>query len=178
VDHVSAFALCVLADIEPAVYIQSSSMRNPGASVGKVIDNTGRRSLPACPDPVASSDLIREPDHSGADLPRKSLGFHAAEPLWQRVPKKDRDGRLLSDFMMLIPGLKRRSDAEIKVRLHAIYLVLKRYGDAVAFVELNLRLNTLWVSVEARPGLCLDIPVAIQAVVPEALLVGQQRAER
>ena len=170
-------ALRVLDGIETTIYTQPNSVWCPEVRVGKASVNSGTRSLSARPESISSADPILEPDLSGAGLPRKSAGFHAAEPLWQRVPKKDREGRLLSDFMMLIPGLKRRPEAEIRVRLHAMYMVLKRYGDAVVFVELNLRLNTLWVSVEARPGLCLDIPLAIQAVVPEALLVGQ-RAER
>lgn len=95
-------------------------------------------------------------------------------PLWQRIPKKDRQGRLLSDFMMLIPGLKRRSEPEIRVKVHAIRTVLRRYDEVIALVELNLRINTLWVSLESRPGLCLEIPLAIQTVVPEALLIGQR----
>ncbi|AGA31788.1 hypothetical protein TVNIR_0075 [Thioalkalivibrio nitratireducens DSM 14787] len=105
---------------------------------------------------------------------RRASAFQPVEPLWQRLPRRDADGRRLADFMMLIPGLKRRNDHEIRARLAAIQCVLEGYGEVIAFVELNLRINTLWVSVLARPGLCLEIPVAIQAAVPEALLIGQR----
>lgn len=145
--------------------------------MSKVSENMGEDPLCNPPEVVPVEAFDASPCTADKGFLRKAAEVRAAEPLWQRVPKTDRQGRLLSDFMMLIPGLKRRTDCEIRVRLHAIYMVLRRYGDAVVFVELNMRLNTLWVSVEARPGLCLDIPLAIQAVVPEALLVGQ-RAER
>lgn len=108
---------------------------------------------------------------------RPACAFQPIEPLWQRLPSRDEHGQRLADFMMLIPGLKRRSEHEIRQRLQAIHEVLEGYRDVVAFVEMNLRINTLWVSVQARPGLCLEIPAAIKCVVPEALLVGQ-RADR
>jgi len=139
------------------------------------------RRKPLPPDPVPAT---REPEPLDADIaPRSQAGLrraHALEPgapLWSRLPSRDEDGRRLADFMMLIPGLKRRTELEIRHRTLAIQQVLQGYGDAVAFAEVNLRLNTLWVSVQARPGLCLEIPLAIQGVVPEALLIGQ-RAER
>lgn len=108
---------------------------------------------------------------------RRACAFEQMEPLWRRLPSRDASGQRLADFMMLIPGLKRRNDLEIRQRLQAIHQVLESYNEVIAFVEINLRINTLWVSVQARPGLCLEIPTAIQSVVPEALLIGQ-RADR
>ncbi|WP_410345282.1 hypothetical protein [Thioalkalivibrio sp.] len=105
---------------------------------------------------------------------RRACSFEPIEPLWQRLPSRDPNGQRLADFMMFIPGLKRRSDVEIRQRLQAIHQVLEGYQEVIAFVEMNLRINTLWVSVQARPGLCLEIPLAIQAAVPEALLIGQR----
>jgi hypothetical protein len=113
------------------------------------------------------------PPASGPGL-RPARAFEPTEPLWRRLPSRDADGRRLADFMMLIPGLKRRNDAEIRQRLQAIHQVLEDYREVIAFVEMNLRINTLWVSVHARPGLCLEIPLAIQSAVPEALLIGQR----
>lgn len=135
---------------------------------------------PRIPIPAPASGTIEPLDVETAPTTRRALrpacAFQPTEPLWRRLPSRDEHGRRLADFMMLIPGLKRRSEAEIRDRLRAIHQVLEGYRDVIAFVEMNLRINTLWVSVQARPGLCLEIPAAIQCAIPEALLVGQ-RAE-
>jgi hypothetical protein len=52
--------------------------------------------------------------------------------------------------------------------------VLARYGDAVVFADVNLRLNTLWVTVRPIPGICLELPAALKHRVPEALLVAHK----
>lgn len=133
---------------------------------------------PRPPLPVAPNRAIAPPEDplSAPAEPgmRRACSFEPIEPLWQRLPSRDANGQRLADFMMFIPGLKRRSDVEIRQRLHAIHQVLEGYHDVIAFVEMNLRINTLWVSVKARPGLCLEIPAAIRSVVPEALLIGQR----
>lgn len=113
--------------------------------------------------------------HAGAEM-RPALLLEPHQPLWQRLPLRDSEGRRLADFMMLIPGLRERPRAELHARAHAIERVLSGYGHEIAFVELNLKLNTLWVSLTARPGICSELPCAIQAVVPEALLVGPKLA--
>lgn len=97
-----------------------------------------------------------------------------AEPLWKRVPVRDERGHLLSDFMMIIPGLSRRSQAEINQRLEALERVLNLYNSAIVLADLNFRLNLLWISVRPVPGICLELPSAIKQVVPEALLVSQK----
>jgi len=96
-----------------------------------------------------------------------------AEPLWQRAPTHDDEGNLLSDFMMLIPKLSKRSHEQINQTLQCLQNVLSHYQNAIVFVDLNLRLNILWVSVKPIPGICLEVPTAIKASVHEALLVGQ-----
>ncbi len=42
-------------------------------------------------------------------------------------------------------------------------------------VDLNVPLNLLWVSVEPRPGVILELFGAMQAQLPEARLVGHRR---
>ncbi|WP_018867640.1 MULTISPECIES: hypothetical protein [unclassified Thioalkalivibrio] len=118
----------------------------------------------------------RNPDAEPALRPALLLEPH--QPLWQRLPRRDAEGRRLADFMMLIPGLRQRPRAEIHARALAIERVLHGYGADIAFVELNLKLNTLWVSLSARPGICSELPCAIQEAVPEALLVGPKLGSR
>lgn len=96
-----------------------------------------------------------------------------AEPLWQRAPTHDDCGQKLSDFMMLIPKLGRHPQHHIKQTLDHLQTVINGYQHAVVFVDLNLKLNVLWVSVKPIPGICLELPAAIKARIPEALLVGQ-----
>lgn len=101
--------------------------------------------------------------------------MHPAEPLWKRAPSRDEHGRPLSDFMMIIPKLSRRPTDYIRNTLREIEAVLAHYGDAVVFADLNLRLNTLWVTVRPIPGICLELPAAVKLRVPEALLVAHKR---
>ena len=96
-----------------------------------------------------------------------------AEPLWKRVPTYDDKGQRLSDFMMIIPRLAHRPHHYLKRTLNNIQEVLDGYEQVVVFADLNLKLNVLWVSVRPRPGICLELPTAIKARVPEAVLVAQ-----
>lgn len=96
------------------------------------------------------------------------------EPLWKRVPTRDEDGTVLSDFMMIIPKLKTKPREEIEKTFSAIENVLKCYQNSVVFADLNLSLNVLWVSVRPVPGICLELPTAIKLQVPEALLVSHK----
>ena len=97
-------------------------------------------------------------------------------PLWQRVPTKDSDGTYLSDFMMIIPRLKKRSSAYRRKTLNAVIEVLERYEGIVVFADLNMKLNVLWVSLRPEKGMCLEIAAAIKVAVPEALLVADNRS--
>lgn len=96
-----------------------------------------------------------------------------AEPLWRRAPTRDESGQRLSDFMMLIPKLGHRPQQYIKQTLNHLQAIMNDYQQAVVFVDLNLKLNILWVSVKPIPGICLELPAAIKSRVPEALLIGQ-----
>ena len=105
-------------------------------------------------------------------MPRSPLqGLLPSCPLYERVPTHDESGHLLSDFMMLIPGLRERPGPECREVMGRVDGVLKGFPEVV-FADMNLRLNLLWVSVRARPGVILDIACCLKFHVPEALLVG------
>ncbi|AOU96640.1 hypothetical protein BI364_00140 [Acidihalobacter yilgarnensis] len=107
-----------------------------------------------------------------------SIGLEPAEPLWRRVPTRMPDGRPVSDFMMLIPRLRQQPPHIIQRTLREIDGVLMRYRSVVLFADLNLKINTLWVSVRPVPGICLELPTAVKLCVPEAVLIGQPRPQR
>ena len=94
-------------------------------------------------------------------------------PLWKVVPTRDQDGCLLTDFMMLVPRLRNRSQPYIETTLENIQAVLGGYQEVV-FADFNLPINVLWVSLRPRPGLTLEVVAAIRSRVPEALLVAQR----
>ena len=106
-------------------------------------------------------------------LPVKALELERDMPLWQIVPTRDENGRPLSDFMMLIPGLRKKSRSYIENTLRNIQAVLSHYQEVV-FANLNLPINVLWVSLKNKPGLILEVAAAIQLCVPEAVLVAQK----
>ncbi len=105
----------------------------------------------------------------------RTTDLYPAEPLWQRAPSRDHQGRPLSDFLMIIPGLRSRPAARVRDTVSSIQAVLARYGRVVVFADLNLRLNTLWVTVRPVPGICLELPAVIKHHVPEALLVAHRQ---
>jgi hypothetical protein len=107
----------------------------------------------------------------GTDL---QSGPRPSEPLWQRAPTRDEQGRALSDFMMIIPHLRDKPRRQLEQTVQRIEQVLLRYHDKVVFADLNLALNVLWVSVRPVPGICLELPTAIKLQVPEALLVSHK----
>ncbi len=96
--------------------------------------------------------------------------LQAHEPLYKRVPTRDERGRLLSDFMMLIPGLKEWPRGRFVDRLAGIQAVLGGFEEVV-FADLNVPLNLLWVSVRARPGVIAEVAASLQTRVPEARIV-------
>lgn len=112
-------------------------------------------------------DLLN--NHKG--MLRSTSGCEPNTPLWQRVPKTDEQGRLLSDFMILIPGLRNRSKLQIHSTVGQLSAVLSSYQHVVVFADLNLSLNLLWVSIRPRPGICLELLAAIKIAVPEVLVV-------
>jgi hypothetical protein len=107
------------------------------------------------------------------NLPLSGAILKPGTPLWQIVPTRDENGRPLLDFMLLIPGLRKQPQHFIDNTLNNIQKVLEQYREVV-FVNLNLSINVLWVSIKSRPGIILELVTSIQHLVPEALLVGQR----
>lgn len=101
--------------------------------------------------------------------------LHASGPLYERLPTRDEYGRRLSDFMVLFPGLRERPSGECRERVARVNAILKGFPEVV-FAEVNLKLNLLWVSVRARPGVILDIACCLRFHLPEALLVAPRYA--
>ncbi len=101
-------------------------------------------------------------------------GLAPAEPLWRLVPTRGGDGRCLADFMMLIPGLSERPRPAREHVARVIREVCETYGEQVAFADINCKINVLWVSLVADPGLAGRLAQAIRQRVPEALLIGGQ----
>jgi len=105
-------------------------------------------------------------------LPKLSVLFSdASEPLRLRAPACDESGRALSDFMMLIPGLREKPKHMIDATIQDMHIILTHFNHAVVFAEFNLKLNLLWVSIRPINGIRFEIASAIQAQVPEARLV-------
>lgn len=93
------------------------------------------------------------------------------EPLHKRLPGVDASGERPTDFMMLIPGLRNLAPALLDARLKLLQNLLQRHGG-VLFVDLNLPLNLLWVSVSQRNGVINELSADIRRAIPEARLVG------
>lgn len=101
-----------------------------------------------------------------------SLGIKPAGPLWKIAPTRDENGDRLGDFLMIIPKLKSKPEHYIKQTLGEIEHILKQFSSRVVFANIDMKLNTLWVSFKPKPGLFLEITTAIKLRVPEAVLVG------
>jgi len=95
-----------------------------------------------------------------------------AEPLWKIAPTRDENGDRVSDFLMIIPKLRHKPENHIKRTLNDIDLVLKQFKTDIVFANMDMKLNTLWVSFKPEPGLLMKIAAAIKLQVPEAVLVG------
>lgn len=101
-----------------------------------------------------------------------SLGIEPAEPLWKVAPTRDEDGNRVSDLLMIIPKLKTKPKHHIQHTLSEIELALTQFSNQVLFANVDMKLNTLWVSFKAKPGLLIEIASALKLRVPEAVLVG------
>jgi len=105
-------------------------------------------------------------------LPILSVQFDtSAEPLRKRAPSHDENGRPLSDFMMLVPGLRGKPKHIVDNTIQDMHIVLTHFSEVVVFAEFNLKLNLLWVSIRPVQGIRFEIASAIQQQVPEAKLV-------
>jgi len=107
------------------------------------------------------------------NMPRVSLFplLDATEPLRMRAPVVDENGKALSDFMVIIPGLRKRPQIRIQQTLHDIHRILSRFGDEVVFAEFNLALNLLWVSIRPVTGIRFEITEALRSCIPDVRLV-------
>ena len=101
-----------------------------------------------------------------------SIDITPAEPLWKLAPTRDKDGGPVSDLLMIIPKLKTKPEQYIKDTLANIEFALKQYKDEILFANIDMKLNTLWVSFKAVPGVYGDIVSTLKRSVPEAVLVG------
>lgn len=107
------------------------------------------------------------------NLPRHSVYplLDANEPLSKRAPAVDEHGKALSDFMMLIPGLREQPRHLIQSTLSDIHAALACFQEIVVFAELNLKLNLLWISMRPVTGMRNEIAWAVQNRVPQAKLI-------
>ncbi|VAW99890.1 hypothetical protein MNBD_GAMMA22-1912 [hydrothermal vent metagenome] len=105
---------------------------------------------------------------------KQSIKIYPNEPLWKRVPTHDEQGALLADFMMLIPGLNKSSHIDFLNTIDSLNKLFTQYNKHVVFIDLNVKLNLLWVSVKSHPGICLELPTMIKNIVPNAILVANK----
>ncbi len=106
------------------------------------------------------------------DLPRETLSiFDASEPLRKRAPTVDEYGNPLADFMVIIPGLRKKPQPQIQQTIGELHRVLARFSGVVVFAEFNLALNLLWVSTRPVNGTRDEIATAIRSSIPAARLV-------
>lgn len=105
---------------------------------------------------------------------KQSIDLYPNEPLWKRVPSHDENGNLLSDFMMLIPGLNKLEHRDFLKTINSLNTLFMHYDKYVVFIDLNVKLNLLWVSVRNQPGICLELPTMIKELIPNALLIASK----
>ena len=101
-----------------------------------------------------------------------SVDLAPAEPLWKLAPTRDENGGPVSDVLMIIPKLKTQPEPYIKDTLANIEFALKQFSNEILFANLDMKLNTLWVSFKAVPGVYVEIVSTLKTNVPEAVLVG------
>lgn len=97
--------------------------------------------------------------------------YQLSSPLWTRAPSRDAQGKPFIDFMMIIPGLKQADSMVIEGHMIKLRDCLGPFGHKVAYVDLNVKLNLLWVSARPVPGLTRELVTAIQQVIPQARVV-------
>lgn len=105
---------------------------------------------------------------------QNGLAQQPAEPLWKRVPLRTEAGELVSDFMMILSGIKKMGSQQRQRIFDQLYQVLKIYDADILLAEVNTQMNTLWVSHHPRPGLGSEIAAMIHHHVPEAKLISQR----
>jgi hypothetical protein len=73
--------------------------------------------------------------------------------------------------MMLFPGLRDLAEVKLRSKVDILADILSQYREVV-FVDLNVPLNLLWVSIKHKPGLVLELSTYVKMRIPEAKLVG------
>lgn len=111
-------------------------------------------------------------------MPKAGTKISPDCPLHEVVPTRDEDGKPLSDFMMIIPKLKHQNEEYIQNTFNQLDKVLNVYKEQVVFVNMNMKMNLLWVTIRPIPGLILELSAAIKTQVPEALLVADHQGEK
>ncbi len=106
-------------------------------------------------------------------LPQVSLFpfLDASEPLRKRAPAVDENGKPLSDFMVIFPGLKKKPRALVNRSLQEMHRVLGCFAEVVVFAEFNLQMNLLWVTIRPVQGVRFEIAEALRDAIPDARLV-------
>ena len=105
-----------------------------------------------------------------------SVIISPATPLWKLAPTRDKDGGPVSDVLIIIPKLKTKPEQYIKNTLLNIESVLKQFNDKVLFANLDMKLNTLWISFKSIPGVYVDLVSQLKTRIPEAVLVGDPQS--
>ncbi len=101
-----------------------------------------------------------------------SIDLSPAEPLWKVAPTRDENGGPVSDLLMIIPKLKHRPEHYIRETFANIEFALTQHRKNILFANVDMKLNTLWVSFRAVPGVYAEIVSCLKINVPEAVLVG------
>lgn len=114
-------------------------------------------------------------DTSTSRFPSRQT-LQPADPLWQLAPVRDAEGAALADFMLLIPRLRDRGPAFAEYAVQSLRRACVTFGGQVYFADMNMRTGAIWVSVEARPGLCAEVAREILRELPEAVMIGGQLA--
>jgi len=100
--------------------------------------------------------------------------LRTTSPLWQRAPTRDRRGQLCIDFMLMIPEMKKHSDAARQGLVLRLRESLEPFESKLVYVDFNQRLGLIWVSLQPEPGIARVVTLAIQRTIPEARLVATQ----
>lgn len=97
--------------------------------------------------------------------------YVVSSPLWSRAPARDAEGKPYSDFIMLIPGLKKLNEAGKESCLVKVRTSLQPFEHVVVYVDVNIKLSCVWISHKPVPGITRDLVLAIQHELPEAKVV-------
>jgi len=105
------------------------------------------------------------------DAPIKQILF-AHSPLWMRAPSRDENDNFYSDFMLLIPGLGKRTAADLEGKIQLIKETVNQFNSVVVYADINTKLNILWISHKSIPGVSRPIIAALMKNIPEAKIIG------